>query len=39
MDDLRLPFLYKKYVQGDPNQNFLFQMALALSVCISDPGW
>ena len=33
MDDLRLPFLYKKYVQGDPNQNFLFQMAIAPSIC------
>ena len=24
-------------VQGDPNQNFRFQMAVALSVFISDP--
>ena len=25
------------YIQGDPNQNFRFQMAVALSVFISDP--
>ena len=24
-------------IQGDPNQNFRFQMTVALSVCISDP--
>ena len=24
-------------IQGDPNQNFRFQMTIALSVCISDP--
>ena len=26
-----------KWIQGDPNQNFRFQMTVALSVCISDP--
>ena len=26
-----------KWLQGDPNQNFRFQMTVALSVCISDP--
>ena len=25
------------YIQGDPNQNPLFQMAVALTLCISDP--
>ena len=30
-------FLAGKYIQGDPNQNFRFQMTVALSVCISDP--
>ena len=29
--------LKKVKVQGDPNQNLLFQMAISLEICISDP--
>ena len=25
------------YLQGDPNQSLLFQMAITLKICISDP--
>ena len=30
-------FLASSQIQGDPNQNFRFQMGVALSVWISDP--
>ena len=30
-------FSVQNYLQGDPNQNFRFQMTVPLSVCISDP--
>ena len=30
-------FTNMTYLQGDPNQNLLFQMALPLKQCISDP--
>ena len=26
----------RHFLQGDPNQNFLFQMAMTLKICISD---
>ena len=27
----------KKYVQGEPNQNMKFVLAITLKICISDP--
>ena len=29
--------LARSHIQGDPNQDFRFQMTIPLSVCISDP--
>ena len=28
---------FMRIIQGDPNQNFRFQMTVPLFVCISDP--
>ena len=34
---IKSPFLIKTGIQGDPNQNLLFQMAVAQKLYFSDP--
>ena len=29
--------LHSEKIQGDPNQNLIFQMAISKKICISDP--
>ena len=33
----KMEMYFSAQVQGDPNQNPLFQMAVPLKLCISDP--